>query len=127
MILVKNTSIILGLIAVMALLVLSGCKASPAVDLDAIGSFKGCYEDDGDRDLDGYDFKSEEMTNELCVMTCKEKGFRYAATEHADECYCGNTYGKYGMADDADCDDPCAGDPDSMCGGYWRESVYGIK
>lgn len=123
----KKILILLEVMALLAILALSGCKGRPDANLESISTYIGCYEDQYERDLDGYSFKSEEMTNTLCISTCKEQGFKYAATEYARECYCGNTYGKYGMADDADCDDPCAGDPDSMCGGYWRESVYGIK
>ena len=41
-----------------------------------------------------------------------------------DECYCGNTYGGYGKADEADCNTECNGNSTQMCGGDWRNSVY---
>ena len=123
----KINSIILGLTALLIFLVLTGCKASPDTDSDATITFKGCYVDEQDRDLDGYSFDSEEMTNTLCIKICQEQGFKYAATEYSNECYCGNTYGKYGIADADECNEPCAGDPESICGGYWTESVYQIK
>ena len=40
------------------------------------------------------------------------------------ECYCGETYGKHGMADEADCNSPCAGDMTETCGGFFRNSIY---
>ena len=44
--------------------------------------------------------------------------------QHYDECYCGDTYGRYGKADEADCNTECVGNSTQMCGGAWRISVY---
>ena len=37
-------------------------------------------------------------------------------------CYCGNSYGKYGLSVDADCDLICH-DPDYLCGGWNENSI----
>ena len=44
--------------------------------------------------------------------------------QYREECFCGNTYGQYGKANEADCYLECAGNSTQICGGYWRNSVY---
>ena len=41
-------------------------------------------------------------------------------------CLCGNSYGKHGKADPAECNTPCKHDPndENMCGGPWRNNIY---
>jgi len=85
----------------------------------------GCYVDSIPHDLSGYSFISDRMTPHLCVSTCQKQGFRYAAIEFSISCRCGNSYGIYGKASSSiECNYRCSGDPNEICGGYWRESVY---
>ncbi len=91
----------------------------------------GCFKDQGDpygtigRDLSGYMFSSPNMTVELCISECRKRGFAFAATQYGSQCFCGNSYGKYGRANN--CNMPCSGNRSELCGGSWSNSVYSIK
>ncbi len=91
--------------------------------------YLGCFRDRGNpagldgRDLNGYMFESKHgMTPALCISVCREKGFAYAGVQYSYQCFCGNSYGKYGRADN--CDMRCSGNSHKICGGSWANSVY---
>ena len=93
--------------------------------------YLGCYKDQGaptglsGRDLAGYMFNDAGMTTRMCVATCAQKGFRYAATQYGSYCFCDRgDIGSFGPA--SNCDMPCAGNSNEMCGGRWANSVYEI-
>merc|ERR1712178_24478 len=65
---------------------------------------------------------SDSMTPEQCASYCG--GYRYFGVQYANECFCDNNYGAYGQA--TNCDMPCTGDENIMCGGEWANSVYVI-
>ena len=44
--------------------------------------------------------------------------------QYREECFCGNTYGQYGEANEDDCYLKCAGNSTQICGGDWRNSVH---
>merc|ERR1712131_287970 len=82
----------------------------------------GCYEDREDRDfnfLSGY-FK----TPQSCVRDCSAQGFIYAAVQDGGQCFCGDSYGKYGKIPETNCMQPCKTDNSVTCGGAWSNSVY---
>jgi hypothetical protein len=83
----------------------------------------GCFKDTTAYDLDGFLERSRSNTPERCVETCRAKGFAYAAVQYGESCLCGNSYGKYGAADN--CNYKCTGDSSKICGGYNANSVYG--
>lgn len=83
----------------------------------------GCFKDTPDFDLNGFLERSQSNTPEACIATCRLKGFAYAAVQYGESCLCGNTYGKYGAADN--CDYKCTGDGGKICGGYNANSVFG--
>ncbi len=89
------------------------------------GNYLGCFKDTGDRDLSGYSFSRSGMTTQICLDTCQQKGFSYAGTQYSSQCFCGNSYGKYGKA--SNCNMPCSGNKTETCGGNWANSVYAIK
>ena len=67
------------------------------------------------------------MTRDQCIQHCASKYQRYAAVQYASQCYCGDSdddYDRYGAADEGDCDMPCSGNFDEMCGGGWRQNVF---
>ncbi|ROT36896.1 WSC domain-containing protein [Sodiomyces alkalinus F11] len=65
------------------------------------------------------------MTNEVCAEFCADNGFSYAGTEWFHECYCGNSLAPGGiLANEADCNTPCAGDSAQPCGGGNRLTLY---
>jgi hypothetical protein len=82
----------------------------------------GCFKDTSDFDLNGYLERSAINTPERCIQICRDKGFAYAGVQYGESCLCGNSYGKYGPADN--CDYKCTGAPGDICGGYSANSVY---
>lgn len=82
----------------------------------------GCYKDQQPYDLDGFLGRSQTNTPQECMETCRAKGFAYAGVQYGESCLCGNSYGKYGTANN--CDYKCTGDGSQICGGYNANSVY---
>lgn len=82
----------------------------------------GCFKDTSDFDLNGHLERGSGNTPQRCIEACRQKGFAYAAVQYGQSCLCGNSYGKYGKADN--CDYKCTGDPSQICGGYSANSVY---
>ncbi len=103
----------------------SSGPASPAASAapTATGSL-GCFKDDSKRDLDGHNFYDRNMTTALCVSTCRAKGFSHAGTQYGSYCFCGNKFGKFGVADN--CNATCTGNRDETCGGTWANTVYKV-
>lgn len=98
---------------------------TPSAAATAATGYLGCFKDQGKRDLDGHTFYDGKMTSQLCVSTCRDKGFSYAATQYAGHCFCGNKYGASGPA--TNCDTKCTGNRDEICGGTWANSVYKVN
>ncbi|HHB76261.1 MAG TPA: hypothetical protein ENK84_06935, partial [Desulfobulbus sp.] len=88
-------------------------------------SYLGCFKDQKNRDLTGFSFNAPNMTKELCMTKCRQKGFQYAGLQYSRYCFCGDTYGKSGKA--YNCNMPCAGHKSETCGGGWANSVYRIS
>lgn len=86
--------------------------------------YLGCFKDQNSRDLTGSFTSSSNMTSNLCVKTCRDKGFKFAGTQYANQCFCGNSYGKTGRA--SNCNMTCSGDKNEKCGGSWANSIYEI-
>jgi hypothetical protein len=85
----------------------------------------GCYKDTSAFDLDGFLERSQTNTPQRCIQTCAAKGFAYAGVQYGQSCLCGNSYGKYGPADN--CNYKCTGDPRQICGGYSANSVFATR
>ncbi|HCS88969.1 MAG: hypothetical protein N838_18675 [Thiohalocapsa sp. PB-PSB1] len=86
-------------------------------------NYIGCFRDkDNPRDLSAEVVRDSKMSPTFCIDKCKSGGFDYAAVQYTDYCFCGDEYGKYGVADN--CDMPCAGNDQEICGGRWANSVY---
>ena len=88
-------------------------------------SFIGCYRDSKTRDLAGFRFSSPRMTKKLCMDSCRKKGFQYAGLQYSNQCFCGNSYGKLGKSNN--CNMPCSGNSQEICGGNWANSVYQVQ
>jgi hypothetical protein len=68
------------------------------------------------------------MTNERCVAACDAQGYKYAGTEYAGECFCGNEYeNDGGELVDSGCNMKCLGDRNQFCGGSSRLSAWSIN
>jgi len=67
------------------------------------------------------------MTGEVCSKFCASKGFKLAATEYAQECYCGNSFANGGTGQLIEpwlCDAPCKGRSTENCGGSRTLTLY---
>jgi hypothetical protein len=86
-------------------------------------SYLGCYKDPNNPyDLDGHLVRSQTNTPQRCIETCRAKGFAYAGVQYGQSCLCGNSYGKFGKANN--CNMTCTGDSRQNCGGYNSNAVY---
>ena len=74
--------------------------------------------------MNGSTFGSGNMTRELYAQSCTENGFGYAALQYGRVCFCDNSYGSFGEADN--CNMACAGNKKEICGGVWSNSVYAL-
>jgi len=65
------------------------------------------------------------MTTEKCLAFCSAKGYQYAGTEYAQECYCGaQPSAAAAKVAEADCQTPCKGNATQPCGGGSRLNLY---
>src|SRR3954463_12171526 len=101
--------------AAAAILVLPTNSASQS-PLSYGGALKGCFKDTSDFDLNGYLERSRFNSVQRCIDICARRGFRYAGVQYSESCLCGNSYGRYGPANN--CTMPCTGYPEQICGGY---------
>jgi tetratricopeptide (TPR) repeat protein len=91
----------------------------------------GCYIDvfsAADRDVASSLFLDDGMTPGVCEKLCGQHGYSVFGLQYSNECWCGETFGKYGKAEkDEECDMRCKGDTDIFCGGELRNSVYRVS
>ena len=87
----------------------------------------GCFVDKSSRDMSGHEWSSFSLTVELCWERCTNRGFAYAGLQARSQCFCDNSYGNYGTANNTDCSGECRGNSSQTCGGTWRNEVYGLR
>ena len=87
-------------------------------------NFRGCFRDTSVFDLNGYLERSPANSIGRCATTCAMRGFKYAGAQYGESCLCGNSYGRYGAANN--CNMACTGDRNQLCGGINANSVYEI-
>ena len=62
---------------------------------------------------------------EYCKEHCKSQGYSYAGVQYGKECWCGNSFGKHGLAGNQnECNKKCSDKAQSTCGGTWRANIY---
>ncbi len=88
-------------------------------------SYLGCYIDNagGGRDLPYFAGSMNLNGQSSCLQSCMSAGYQYAGTQYSNECWCSDSYGRYGV-DPNGCNMACAGNGVEMCGGPNRNSVY---
>ncbi|XP_019639221.1 PREDICTED: plasminogen-like [Branchiostoma belcheri] len=86
--------------------------------------YQGCYKDGERRRLPHAFLVRADMTADVCVQHCRQKGYTYAGTQYYKECWCGSELPTRGPREDSECATPCGGNQKEMCGGEWRLSVY---
>jgi len=87
-----------------------------------VGKPIGCFVDKDQRDLDGAHSYANDAS--ACVAFCASKGFRYAAKQAGTQCFCGNTYGRYGAS--TACVE-CRGLSAAHCGGSYANFVWEVS
>ncbi|KAJ3775846.1 hypothetical protein FB446DRAFT_723514 [Lentinula raphanica] len=88
---------------------------------------EGCYTDNvGARTLNGASFANGTgMTIESCLDFCDTNNFVLAGVEFGDECYCDNRIQNNATtAAASDCNTPCAGNGQEVCGAANRLNVF---
>lgn len=88
---------------------------------------KGCWIDPvNPRALETWGYWGEKITTSGCIKWCDSKGFTYAGTEYAGQCFCSNDFAVPGgqAQPDSDCNMPCEGNPAEICGGSARLSLF---
>merc|ERR1712098_369080 len=85
-----------------------------------------CYEDNPQRILPYAFIQSDLMTIEMCKEHCFVKNnYKYAGVEFYNECFCGNDKPDESLLrEPEECDAPCVGNDQEICGGTWRINVY---
>ena len=83
------------------------------------------FDDPNNRVLKVHFFASPEMTIEMCIAVCRDKGLRYSGLQWQIECHCGNEPAQgFQWAWFGKCNDKCAGNSNQVCGGSQAMSVY---
>ncbi len=91
-------------------------------------NYIGCFKDSGNpfgtsgRDMSAYSEGASDMTIEKCLTICESKGYAFAGLQFRKQCFCDNSYGSVGPADN--CNMYCTGNNSQTCGGSWANSVY---
>ncbi|KAL0953492.1 hypothetical protein HGRIS_004722 [Hohenbuehelia grisea] len=67
-----------------------------------------------------------DMTVEKCVASCAGAGYALAGLQYSVQCFCGNQvqYAGTRAAQANQCNMPCGGNPEQMCGAGNRLSIY---
>jgi len=91
-------------------------------------SYLGCYVDCSGtncniRDL-AHSISLSSVTLESCQAGCSAAGYSFFGVQYGDQCYCGHGYGTLGKAAEADCNMPCNGNSNDICGAAYRNSIY---
>ncbi|XP_033733248.1 protein SLG1-like [Pecten maximus] len=88
------------------------------------GDYIGCFVDNQDRILTADTYNSPHLTTDQCIRWCLERGNLLAGTQYKSHCFCGDDIDMTKLTDGDDCNMPCSGDGNEICGGFWRMSVY---
>eukprot|EP01050_Picozoa_sp_SAG11_P012911 SAG11_NODE_1469_length_4850_cov_2.659651_2_plen_460_part_00 len=93
---------------------------------DGPGDYVGCFVDGGNRALYGAGYSMGQPADPL--QTCRDlcEGYHYFGLQWYEQCFCGDEYAMHGAAAETDCNTPCRGNTNIMCGGGWRNSVYEV-
>ncbi len=97
----------------------ASCRAAPP---PPSSGYQGCFTDDGNRALPAW--LGDGHTIETCTAAARGQGYAYAGLQWYGQCFAGNSLG-YSRVGDAECNTPCNASPSQMCGGAWRNSIYG--
>src|SRR6266516_1182264 len=89
-------------------------------------TYQGCYVDGANGRILNYENPdSTTLTVENCVQACVGLSYTVAGMEFSKQCFCGNyTVNNATLAAATDCNMPCSGNSNEMCGAGNRMSIY---
>lgn len=105
----------------------STSASSTVTGLPSGWSYKGCYIDGvNGRILNTQNPDSPTLTIEGCIQTCIGQGHIVAGMEYSSQCFCGDYLVNGGALapSDSQCNMPCSGNSNEMCGAGNRMSIY---
>ncbi|XP_074652552.1 uncharacterized protein LOC141906951 [Tubulanus polymorphus] len=88
---------------------------------------QGCYKDTNrGRDLK-YQVSGNNPNVGTCIKQCNgaNKDYKYAGVQYGYQCFCDDTYGRYGIGNG--CTMPCKDKPDEICGGSNHNYIYKLN
>jgi Glyoxal oxidase N-terminus/WSC domain len=88
--------------------------------------YKGCYIDQVQGRILSYQQPdSTTLTIEGCISTCRGLGYAVAGMQYSSQCFCDNfLYNGAALTADTDCNMPCSGNPNQICGAGARMTIY---
>ncbi|KAK1782113.1 hypothetical protein QBC45DRAFT_345145 [Copromyces sp. CBS 386.78] len=94
-------------------------------NLPGVWEYDGCYTE-VDRTIGAAAYADDDdMTNEACISFCTARGFQYAGTQYAQECYCGESIATTAVKlEDSQCSMACKGNATEPCGGPSKLSIF---
>lgn len=87
----------------------------------------GCWIDGANGRILNYQAPdNRQLTLELCVQICDDRGYTIAGAEYGVQCFCGNSIVNGGVRaqSDSECNVACAGDSSQNCGGGGRMNIF---
>ncbi|KAF2100795.1 copper radical oxidase [Rhizodiscina lignyota] len=101
-------------------------SSSMVSNLPANWKYRGCFVDPTDARIFTHEEPdNQDMTIESCVDACINLGYSVAGMEWGVQCFCDNFVHNGGnQTDDSECNMPCGGDANELCGQGNRLSVY---
>ena len=94
-------------------------EQAPPLQSNGLGLYRytGCFlENNPGRQLKTQLYSSANNTNAMCIQACATAGYIFCGTQYNSECWGGPTI-PVQKVDDGNCDYPCSGDLNQVCGG----------
>ncbi|KAB5511496.1 WSC domain-containing protein [Coniochaeta sp. 2T2.1] len=94
-------------------------EQAPPLRDDGLGRYRyvGCFkENNPGRQLANQLYGNDANTNAMCIAACANKGYKFCGTQYNRECWGGPKIPTL-QVDDLNCNYPCSGDLNQVCGG----------
>ena len=77
-----------------------------------------------ERDLKITKYFKKKLTPQICFNFCTKKRYKFAGLQNRYQCFCGNSFGKYGKLESKKCSCKCDGDKRKNCGCALTNMIY---
>ena len=85
--------------------------------------YLGCFKDAAARDLPvAMDVRP--LTIKSCVLKCRDARFSVAGVQASSQCFCGDSYSRYGRLRNEHCGMRCTGNYREVCGGHMKNTIF---